>query len=87
MAIKEIHGGCRVDGCERKAKSGGLCKMHYERVQSTGSTERKTTKSRLTDAQRDEIRRRMRRFEDPKAIAREMGCSTRTVRDVMKRKG
>jgi DNA invertase Pin-like site-specific DNA recombinase len=39
---------------------------------------------KLTDAQRDEIRRRMRRFENPTVIARDFNITRGTISRIMK---
>jgi len=65
-----------------------LCAKHLRMKRSRSNGDDGSTgafKPHLTPEQETEVRRRMRNFEDPKTIARDLGVAKSTVMRVMKR--
>lgn len=69
---------CGYAGCtDRPYRSKGMCLAHFNLTSyNTGAGGKAWS---LTEAQRADIARRVRRFENPLALAKEYGVDRRTV--------
>lgn len=76
---------CWVADCNSSAKTHGLCKRHYMKFYDNGGTRPAGQNAGLTAEQRAEIARRVRKFENPRSLAKEYGVTLRTIKDIMAR--
>jgi hypothetical protein len=84
---------CRFDGCTRQASlTTGYCRSHYLTIRSrlrdhgTIDATREFNSTRKPDEVRAEVRRRIRNFEKPDVVARDLGISLRTLHKIMSEK-
>ena len=81
---------CRYDGCESlNLYVQGFCQKHYRLLskrKESGGVGRRPQGAVLSEEVRADIVRRMRRFESPSSIAKDLGINVKTVLLAMKAK-
>jgi len=77
-------GYCAVAGCANRT-GRKLCSKHQARLYEHGDVnEVGGRRHPITDEERAEVMRRLRRFESPKQIARDMGVPVSRIRTIEK---
>ena len=78
--------GCSVDGCERRHKARGLCKLHYKRLRRSGALD--ATRRHLAYATWiDDFWLLTSAGESPERVAQRLGLSPGAIANALNRRG